>query len=296
MTTASLPVSAPPAPHPRQRPYLTIRARRGWVSVNLRELWHFRDLLLSLTIRDIKLRYKQTALGVMWVILQPLVAAAIFSYVFGNLAKMGRDATTTGLVIPSFLYAFNGMVVWNLFSGVVTKVTGILLGNSSMVSKVYFPRLLLPLSGATSALVDLGVSLTLMIIIQLIYGMPFGVTILLAPLVLVLVMCAALGIGMWAAALCVQYRDVSYIVPVMVQFLLFASPIAWSASEFKGNIGMLFKLNPVAGLLGLWRWAVLDTPFPEPWMVIYSASMALALLFIGALVFRRMERTFADVI
>jgi lipopolysaccharide transport system permease protein len=297
MTTATL-ETPPPAssPVPHQRPHLTIKARRGWIGINVGELWTFRDLLLSLTIRDIKLRYKQTALGVLWVILQPLIAAAIFSYVFNTLAKLARDSTIYGQDIPSFLYAFNGMVAWTLFAGVVTKVSSILLGNSSMVSKVYFPRLLLPLSGATGALVDLAVSIGLMIGIQIFYGIPFGLPILAMPLVLLLIMSAALGIGMWAAALCVRYRDVAYIVPVMVQFLLFASPIAYSITEFTGTRGMIFKLNPLAGLLGLWRWSIMQTPFPETWMVVHAVCVSLGLLLAGAFVFRRMERTFADVI
>jgi lipopolysaccharide transport system permease protein len=289
----SVPAPPPPAAGRKpQKPHLTIKSRRGWIGINLAELWHFRDLLISLTIRDIKLRYKQAVLGIAWVVVQPLIAAAIFSYVFNKLAGMAPDSTIHGREIPAFLYAFNGMVAWTLFATVVTKVSGILLGNSSMVSKVYFPRLLLPLSGATGALVDLGISLVLLLGWQVYYGVPFGLQILAAPLVLLLILSAGLGIGMWAAALCVRYRDVAYIVPVMVQFLLFASPIAWSLSK----LGTPLKLNPLAGLLGLWRWSVLQTPFPETWVVVHAICVSLALLFIGAFVFRRMERTFADVI
>jgi lipopolysaccharide transport system permease protein len=294
MTLATPTTSAPPeaAPQRRQKAYLTIKARRGWIGLNLRELWRFRDLLISLTIRDIKLRYKQAALGVTWVVLQPLIAAAIFSYVFNGLAGLKPDSNVYGKQIPAFLFAFNGMVAWTLFSTIISKVSGILVGNSSMVSKVYFPRLLLPLSGASGALVDLAVSLVLMFAIQLFYGVPIGWQIFAAPLVLALIMCLALGFGMWAAALCVQYRDVAYIVPVMVQFLLFASPIGYSVS-IMGTAG---RLNPLAGLLGVWRWSLLETPFPETWMVVHALCVSLGVLLIGAFVFRRMERTFADVI
>jgi lipopolysaccharide transport system permease protein len=292
MTLATQATDASPsapdaATHRRQKPYLTIKSRRGWISVNLRELWHFRDLLLSLTIRDIKLRYKQAALGITWVVVQPLVAAAIFAYVFSG---MQHDTTTSGQPIPSFLFAFSGLVAWTLFSSIITKVSSILLGNSSMVSKVYFPRLLLPLSGATGALVDLAVSLALLLCVQIWYHVPFGLPLLAAPLALLLLLCAALGIGMWAAALCVQYRDVGYIVPVMVQFLLFASPVGYSIH------GILAKVNPLVGLIGLWRWSILDTPCPQPWMLAYSTCFSLGLLTAGTFVFRRMERTFADVI
>ena len=280
-------------PHVHKKPYLTIRARQGWVGIDMRELWRFRELLFSLTGRDVKLRYKQTVLGVIWVVLQPLVAAGIFTYVFGRLANMATPLTSSGKPVPYFLFAFSGMVAWGLFFNSVSKIAGILVGNSSLVSKVYFPRLLLPLSGATGVLVDLGVAAAMLLVMQLFTGVGLTWQWFLAPVILVLLLSLALGIGTWAAALCVEYRDVAYILPVFLQFLLFASPIGYKVDPAQSH---LFYLNPLAGLLDAWRWSVLSTPFPPMWAFLYSAALSMVLLFIGAMVFRRMERNFADVI
>ena len=240
-----------------------------------------------------KLRYKQTALGVIWVVLQPLVAAAIFTYVFGRLAKMETPVASNGKPVPYFLFAFAGMVAWGLFFNSVSKISGILVGNSSLVSKVYFPRLLLPLSGATGVLVDLGVSAAMLLVMQLFAGVGLTLQWFLSPVFLPLLLSLALGIGTWAAALCVEYRDVAYILPVFLQFLLFGSPIGYKLDP---SHNQLYYLNPLAGLLDAWRWSVLSTPFPPMWAFLYAAGLSLVLLVIGAMVFRRMERNFADVI
>ena len=290
-STLPVPISEPV----RRLPRLTIRSRTGWIGINLQELWRFRELLFSLTARDIKLRYKQTALGVAWVVLQPLVAAGIFSFVFGKLAKLPADNTSSGKVIPYFLFTFAGLVAWSMFFNSITKISGILVTNSSLVSKVYFPRMLLPLAGAMGVMVDLAVSMAMLLVLQLFAGVGITPRWLFSPLILMLIMALALGIGMWAAALCVEYRDVAYILPVTLQFLLYASPVGYSGIV-GASYGPFYYLNPLAGLLDAWRWSVLSTPFPPLWAFFYSAGVALASLLIGALVFRRMERTFADVI
>jgi len=295
MSATTLPLTQTSAP-PRRKPYLTVRARKSWLSVNLRELWLFRDLLLSLTARDIKLRYKQTALGVIWGVLQPLIAAAILTFVFGRLANLPVDQTAAGQPVPYFLFMFASLVVWNFFASIVNKVSNILVGNSALVAKVYFPRLLLPLSGAMGMLVDLAVSSVVLICIQLYSGIPFGPQILLVPLVLLLVIFAALGIGMGATALSVQYRDVAYILPVVVQMLFFASPIAYSVANVHGRSAAFFQLNPLTGILGIWRWSTLGTPHPPFWTIAYAATFSMILLLVGVMVFQYMERTFADVI
>jgi lipopolysaccharide transport system permease protein len=277
----------------RKKPHLVIRARRGWVGIDMRELWRFRELLLSLTARDVKLRYKQTALGVIWVVFQPLVASAIFTYVFSKMANMPTPPTNTGKPVPYFLFAFAGMVAWIMFSTSVTKISTVLIQNSGLVSKVYFPRLLLPLSGATGTLVDLAVGAAMLLVLQMITGIGLTPQWLLAPVFLGLLMALALGIGTWAAALCVPYRDVGYMLPVFMQFLLFASPIPWMIDP---NRSQLVYINPLAGLLDAWRWSVLATPFPPMWAFWYAAGTSLTLLFVGLMVFRRMERNFADVI
>jgi len=295
MSASTLPLTSVSAV-PYRKPYLVVRARRSWLSVNLRELWLFRDLLVSLTARDIKLRYKQTALGVIWVVLQPLIAAAILTFVFGRLANLPVDQTVAGQAVPYFLFMFASLVVWNFFASIVNKVSNILVGNSALVSKVYFPRLLLPLSGAMGMFVDLAVSGVVLIGIQVYSGVPFGVQVLLVPLILLLVMFAALGIGMGATALSVQYRDVAYILPVVTQMLFFASPIAYSAANVQGRSAMFFQLNPLSGILGVWRWSILGTPAPPFWGVAYAVVFSVMLLLVGVMVFQYMERTFADVI
>ncbi|MCL2648610.1 MAG: ABC transporter permease [Phycisphaerales bacterium] len=296
MTATTLPLAQNSPSAPRRKPYLVVRARRSWLSVNLRELWLFRDLLLSLTARDIKLRYKQTALGVLWVVLQPLLAAGILSFVFGKLANLHVDETATGKRIPYFLFMFTSLVVWNFFANIVNKVSNILVGNSALVAKVYFPRLLLPLSGAMGMLVDLAVSAILLIILQLTANIPFGPQLLFAPLILLLIMSAALGIAMAATALSVQYRDVAYILPVIVQLLFFASPIAYSVANLHGRSAAFYQLNPLTGTLSFWRWSILGTPFPPLWTIAYTAAFSLLLLLTGTMIFQRMERTFADII
>lgn len=278
-----------------RRPLLTVRARAGWAPINLSELWRFRELLLSLTGRDIKLRYKQTFLGIAWVVLQPLVASAIFAFVFGKLANLPSPSTAAGKHVPYFLFAFAGMVAWSLFFNTVTKLASVLVSNSSLVSKVYFPRLLLPLAGAMGVLVDLAVAAAMLLIMQLFSGVGLTPQWFLSPFILVLILSLALGIGMWGGALCVEYRDVAYILPVFLQFLFFASPVGYSGAV-GSRYGASYYLNPIAPLLDAWRWSVLSTPFPPIWAFVYASVVSLVLLACGAMVFRRMERNFADVI
>jgi lipopolysaccharide transport system permease protein len=296
MTTLD-PAAAVP-PQRQQRPFLTIRPKRGWIGVNMRELWMFRDLCYSLVERDIKLRYKQTALGVVWVLLQPLVGALIFSRLIQGMAGMDADVSEyTGAAVPYFLYAFAGLVVWNLFSGILTRLYPILVSNAGLVSKVYFPRLLLPVSGAVGMVVDLGVSLAMMVVIMVVYRQPLCWSLVMAPGLILLVFMLALGLGMWAAALSVQYRDVAYVLPVILPFLMFTSPTFYPASRaLGGNLGKIYYLNPLAGLLSAWKSSTLGTPFPPLWAYNYAVAASFGALFVGALVFRRMEKDFSDVI
>jgi lipopolysaccharide transport system permease protein len=296
MTTLNY--TPPIAPQKRQRPFLTIKPKTGLIGVNLRELWMFRDLCFSLIERDIKLRYKQTALGVVWVLLQPLVGALIFSRLISGMAGMEADKSEyIQKPVQYFLYAFTGLVVWNLFSGILNRLYPILVSNAGLVSKVYFPRLLLPVSGAIGMIVDLGVSLVMLAVIMVVQRMPVGWHLVAAPGLILLVLCLALGLGMWAAALSVQYRDVAYVLPVILPFLMFISPTFYPASRaLGGNLGKIYYLNPLAGLLEGWKWSVLGTPFPPMWAFGYAVVASLAALLVGALVFRRMEKDFADVI
>jgi lipopolysaccharide transport system permease protein len=232
------------------------------------------------------------------VVLQPLIAAGIFAMVFGALAKLPMDQAANGKPVSMFLFAFSSMVAWLLFSNVINKIGGILIGNSTMVSKVYFPRLMLPLSGAIGCLVDAAVAAAMLVIIMVWSRATAGPQALLSPLMLLPFMAMSLGIGMWSSALCVQYRDVAVILPVVLQFLMYASPVAYSTTILDKHpvIYYFYYLNPLAAALQAWRWSVLTTPFPPMWAFVYSMVMSVFLLAAGVMVFRRMERTFADVI
>jgi lipopolysaccharide transport system permease protein len=275
------------------QPLLTIRPPSGWAAINLRELWHFRDLLLSFAARDLKLRYKQTALGVIWVILQPLLAAGVFSLIFGRLAGLPSDG------VPYFLFSFVSMLAWNLFNSVLTRSSACLVGNPQLISKIFFPRLVLPLSTIGSALIDFAVGLAMLAILFPIYGIVPGWQLLLLPVWTAVLLMLALGIGLFTAALNVSYRDVQYILPVLVNLLQYLSPVAYSATliaRAKPIVQSLYFLNPLAGILEAFRRAILPTTFPPAWSIVYAAGASAATLWLGAVAFKQMERRFADVI
>lgn len=281
-------LSEPPGPAPR--PYLTIRPSSGWAAINLRELWQFRDLLFSLAGRDVKLRYKQTALGVIWVVLQPLMAAGVFSFVFGKVAKLPSDG------LPYFLFSYAGLLGWNLFSSTVSKCSGCLIGNSQLISKVFFPRLVLPLSIVPSALIDFAVALCMMVVLMAIYRVPPTLAILALPLWMGVLILLSLGIGLCTSALSVSYRDVQYILPVFLQILLYASPIAYALSAVPSNLRIFFLINPLSGPLEAFRWSLLHTAEPPLASLFYAIVASVVIFFVGAYSFKRMERKFADVI
>jgi len=208
-----------------EKPHLSIRPSSGWAALDLRETWQFRDLLFSLAGRDLKLRYKQTALGVIWVVLQPLMAAGVFSFVFGKVAQMPSDN------VPYFVFSFAGLLGWNLFSNTVTKASGCLVGNQQLISKIFFPRLVLPLSTIPSTMVDFGVAAGMMLLLLFTYHITPHWGLLLMPIWIALLLALSLGMGLIASALSVSYRDVQYILPVAMQILLYASPIAYSLTE-----------------------------------------------------------------
>ena len=274
-----------------KRPHLTIYPRGSWLPTNPRELWGFRTLLMRLAARDVTLRYRQTALGVTWVVLQPLLGAGILSFVFGSVAHLPGPAG-----VPYFVFTLTGMVAWTAFGQITTRASGSLLGNAQLVSKVFFPRLMLPLSTVLSTLVDVAVSLGLLAVLVGIYRLGLSPAVLLLPVWLLLLICAALGIGMGAGALMVRYRDVQYLLPVAVQFLLYASPVAYSLSAVPASARKIYELNPLTGLLEGVRWSVLHTPRPSTGMMAYSVVTSVLLLIAGLLYFSRVERRFADVI
>jgi len=272
------------------KPYLTIKPTSGWQAINLRELWQFRDLLVTLAQRDVKLRYRQTALGALWVLLQPLMAAGIFSFVFGKVAKLPSDG------LPYFVFSYAGLLGWNAFSSTLTKASGCLLQNANLVSKVYFPRLVLPLSVVFSTLIDFAVALGLMAVLMAVYHVVPTAALLLLPVWLALIVLLAVGVGLYAAALTVTYRDVQYVLPVVTQFLLYASPVAYAVSAVPAHLRLVYFVNPLSGLLEAFRWSLLGTGHLDARIVAYSVAVTMLVFVGGALSFKKMERKFADVI
>jgi lipopolysaccharide transport system permease protein len=270
-------------------PVVLIEASRGWRALDLRELWRFRELVYFLALRDVKVRYKQTALGVAWVLLQPLLAMGIFSIVFGS-----RGLTTGGVPYP--LFVISGLVPWFYFANATSGASGSVVGNTQLISKVYFPRLAIPLAAVLANLVDLGIGLVLMLALLLAFGVGWTLQLLAIPFLVVLLVLTALGVSVWLSALDVQYRDVRYAVPFFIQVWLFATPVIYSGADVPERWRPILLLNPMTGIIEAFRWSLLGSS--EPPLAALGASMLIVavVLSTGLLYFRRMERTFADVI
>ena len=272
-------------------PLVRIRPPRPWEALNLSSLWRFRDLLLAFAVRDIKLRYRQTVLGVFWVILQPLLGAGIFAFVFGRVAQLDTGGE------PYILFASAGLLAWNLFNGAVLKASGSLVANAPLVSKVFFPRLLLPFSGVISTVLDFLVALAVGGILLFISGQSPGLSLLVAPFWLFFLLLLATGLGLFCAALAVAYRDVVHVLPVALQFLLYGSPVGYSIAVIPAGLPrMVYKLNPLAPLIEGFRVALLGHGFIGLRSGLYACTAAVVIFIAGLIVFRRMERQFADVI
>lgn len=270
-------------------PTTVIRASSGFAAINLADLWRYRDLLLAFALRDIKLRYRQTALGVAWVVLQPLIGAAIFA-MFSRVAKIPTSA------VEPMAFSFASLLGWTLFQSTLTKSGNCLLGNSQLVAKVFFPRLVLPLSVLLGVLLDFAISLVILFVLLIVFHIALTPAILLLPLFVAGLLMLAVGVGMYLAALSVSYRDIQFIVPVLVQFLFWASPVVLPASLFQGKLAWVMLVNPLAGFIEGIRWVLLGTAAPAAGMVAYSFGAAVLVFLAAALAFRRMERRFADVI
>ena len=278
--------------------HVHIEPTRGWVAVQFKELWLYRELLYFLTWRDVMIRYKQTALGAAWAIIQPVMQMVVFSLFFGRLANMPSD----GIPYPIFNYA--ALLPWNYFSSALLASSNSLVGSSNLITKVYFPRLIVPISSALSGLVDFAIAFTVLIGMMIYYntqpqlGFKMQPTIGTAflPLFLLLALVTALGVSLWFSALNVKYRDIRYIIPYLSQFWLFATPVIYPSSLLENPVWRtLFGINPMVGVVEGFRWALLGTSPPGP-MIAVSAVVALTLLISGLFYFRRMEKTFADVI
>ncbi|MFF2270098.1 ABC transporter permease [Cellulosimicrobium cellulans] len=255
-----------------------------------RELWNAREVAVRLALRDVIVRYRQTIFGITWVIAQPLVSAGIFTIVFGEIAGL-----STGN-IPTFLFTLAGMLAWNLFNGALGRASGSMVGNQSLVQKVFFPRLLVPISSLASVVLDFLVALALAVVLLFVYGINPGWAVLLLPVWVLLILLIGTGLGLAAAAYMVKYRDVGYVLPWLVQILLYASPVAYALSSVPANLRWLFDLNPVTWFLEGFRWSLLGTDFPPTWQVVALVVAAPLIFLAGTLVFQKNEREFADFI
>lgn len=266
-----------------------IEPTSGWVPVDLRELWHYRDLLYVLTWREISVRYKQTLLGFAWAIIQPVMTMIVFTIFLGKFARIPSDG------IPYPVFSFLGLLPWTFFSGALTRSGTSLVANANLLSKVYFPRVLIPLSATLSALADFLIAFVVLFVLMAWYGIaPSWTSIYLIPLT-VLTAIAATGVGMWLSALNVQYRDVQHAIPFLVQLWMYATPVVYPSSIVPEKWRPLFALNPLAGIIEGYRSATLGRPMD--WRLLSISALAtLVLTAIGFWRFRRMERTFADIV
>ncbi len=283
-----LPRSTPPPPLTTT----VIEPSRGWVPLKLVELWEYREVLYFLIWRDIKVRYRQTAIGAAWAVVQPLMTMVIFSVFFGRLAKVPSDG------IPYPLFALAALVPWMFFANGVSLSANSLVASGYLITKVYFPRLLAPTARVLSGLPDLGLSLLVLLGIIWWSGLlrTGGAPFILLPALTLLALVTALGVGLWLSALNVQYRDVQHAVPFAVQLWLFATPIAYPSSLLSEPWRTIYGLNPMVGVVEGFRWALLESGRPPGYPVAVSALAALVILVTGAFFFRRVERTFADVL
>ena len=267
---------------------MRIRPVRGWTSLGLVELWRYRELLYFLAWRDIKVRYKQTALGAAWAVIQPFFTMVVFSLFFGKLAGLSSD----GVPYPLFSYA--ALVPWTFFANGLAQSADSLVGNANLVRKVYFPRLAIPIAAIMSGVVDFAIAFAVLLLMMPYFGvMPTG-NIVWLPFFALLAIVAALGTGLWLSALNVQFRDVRYVVPFVVQFWMFVTPIVYSSSLLKEPWRTLYGMNPMAGVVEGFRWALLGTDTAPGPMVAVSSAVAVLMLVASAYYFRRMEHTFAD--
>jgi lipopolysaccharide transport system permease protein len=282
------PNSAPPP----DTPELLITPSRGWVALRLGELWSYRELLYFLIWRDIKVRYKQTVLGASWAIIQPVLTMIVFTIFFGGLADLHPGA------VPYPLFSFAALVPWTFFANGLTQSSNSLVGSANLIKKVYFPRLVVPIAAVLSGIVDLVLAAAVLLGLMAWFGYWPTANAIWLPAFLLLALVTSLGAGLWLSALNVEFRDVRYVVPFLTQLWLFASPIIYSSTTVPQPWRSIYGLNPMAGVIEGFRWALLGpgTGAPPDLMTGVSALAALALLVSGAFYFRRMERNFADIV
>jgi homopolymeric O-antigen transport system permease protein len=269
---------------------IRIEPSRGWASLKLRELWEYRELLYLLAWRDIKIRYKQTVLGAAWAVIQPFFSMVVFSLFFGHLAQMSSDG------VPYPIFSYTALVPWMFFANGLNHASSRLVSNGNLIKKVYFPRLLIPLAAILSGVVDFMLAFVVLLGMMLYFGIVPTSHAFWLPLFLLLAFVTALGVGLWLSAMNAQFRDVQYTLPFLTQFWFFATPIAYSSSLVPEFWRPLYGLNPMVGVIEGFRWALLGTATAPGAMIAASALTAVLLLITGAFYYRRLEKTFADVL
>lgn len=270
---------------------ITLRPSRGWIALNLRDLWRYRELAYFLTWRDVIVRYKQTLLGAGWAVLQPLLNMVVLSVIFGEFAKMPTGG------IPRPIFTFAALLPWGLFSKALSDTGRSMLSNRSMITKIYFPRLIIPLASVLGGLVDFSIQFVILVGMMFYYQFAPTAAVFTLPLFILLALVTALGVGLWLSALNVLYRDVNYILPFLTQLWLLITPVAYSAQEVvPEQWQLIYALNPMVGVVEGFRWALLGATPPPTGTLLISASISVILLITGMYYFRRMERTFADLV
>ena len=271
--------------------FVVYERRRGWTALDLRELWSYRELLYFLTWRDVLVRYKQAVLGVAWAVLQPFLTMIVFTLVFNRMLKVPSSDPT----LPYAVFSFSGLLAWQFFAGALARSGVSLVGNSNLITKVYFPRLVIPLSAVLAGLIDFVISFVILLVLMAAYGIaPEWETVFL-PLFVLLAITSALAVSLWLSALNVLYRDVQYLIPFLVQLWMFVSPVIYPIDKIPQSLRVVFSLNPMTGVIGGFRWALLGQQFPGRYLWI-STGVVVVLLLGGLFYFKRMERMFADVV
>ena len=272
-------------------PKLVIKPSSGWVPLDLMDLWRYRELVYFMTWRDLTVRYKQTLLGVCWAVLRPLLTMVVFSIFFGGLAKVPSDG------VPYPIFTFTALLPWELFATALTIASRSLVLNSNMITKVYFPRIILPISSILGGVADFGIAFLVMICMMIFYHFAPTVNIWVLPFLLILTIISAIGVSLWLSAMNVLYRDVGYVTPFIQQLWLYITPIAYPASLVPEKWQLLYAINPMTGVVEGFRWALLGTtPNAPVGLLLTSTVVSLILLFTGLFYFRRMERLFADMV
>ena len=269
---------------------LVLKPTTGWISLNLRDLWRYRELIYFLTWRDILVRYKQTLLGASWAVLQPLMQMVVFNFLFGNMANIPTGE------IPRTIFTFSALLPWNLFAKSLSDASRSLVSSRGMITKVYFPRLVIPLASILSGLVDFLIAFVILVGMMIYYQVAVPATIWLLPLVVLFALILALGVGLWFSAWNLHYRDVSYFIPFLTQFWMLATPIAYPLNQIPEQWRNLYMINPMVGVVESFRWALLGgDPVPVQALVM-TGVLSVLILVSGLYYFRRMERTFADMV